>query len=97
VDITLKGVENMRYFKVNNLFPSFSNQADYKGLNIDHFVPGSQCYSPGGIPSYCVIATTEEDFTGSHPDLIELSEAEYMTERKTILDAIAAQATVTAQ
>jgi len=70
----------MKFYLIKNLLDTFGN-ADYKGLNIEQFVRGSQ------VCSYdlteCVIATYE-DFQGQHEDLIELTEDEYKAEVKRI-------------
>lgn len=47
---------------------------DYKGLDISKFIPGSQFYDYAATK--CVVATTE-DYQGEHPDIAELTEAEY--------------------
>lgn len=70
----------MRYFKINNLKNMFG-QCDYKGLDIDKFVPGSQGYSSD--VTYCIIATNEESII-SNTDLLELTEAQYIAEMQII-------------
>lgn len=66
----------MRFFNIKNLLPgSFkSGNLDYKGLDIGQFIPGSQVYTYG--VSECVVATNE-NWEGSHPDVIELTQEEY--------------------
>lgn len=60
------------FYKINNLMKG--NSADYKGLNLELFVPGSQIYKPD--LSFCVIETQEENEV-IHPDLTLLDEAGY--------------------
>lgn len=67
-------VVNLRNIK--NLITIFGT-ADYKGLFIDLFIPGSQVY----IDNECILATTEEYYNGLHPDAIELTEEEYSLKR----------------
>ena len=66
----------MRFFNIKNLLPSpfKSGNLDYKGLDIGQFIPGSQVYAYD--VSECVVATNE-NWEGSHPDVIELTQAEY--------------------
>lgn len=54
--------------------PFGSGQIDYKGLDIDKFIPGSQVYAHD--VTECVIATSE-DYNGENPDVIELTQEEY--------------------
>lgn len=49
----------MKFYKIVNLRDSF-NRADYKGMNITQFIPGSQRCSEDF--HQCVIATNEIDF-----------------------------------
>jgi len=66
----------MRFFNIKNILPGpfNSGQIDYKGLDINQFVPGSQVYAYD--VTECVIATSE-DWQGDHPDVIELTQEEY--------------------
>lgn len=66
----------MRFFNIKNLLPGpfKSGNLDYKGLDIGQFIPGSQVYAYD--VSECVVATNE-NWEGSHPDVIELTQAEY--------------------
>lgn len=65
----------MRYYNIKNIKPNVNGgMIDYKGLDINQFMPGSQVYAYD--LSECVIATTE-DWQGNHPDVIELTQAEY--------------------
>ena len=69
----------MRFFNIKNILPQAfggGGAVDYKGLDISQFVPGSQVYAYD--ISECVIATNE-DWQGNHPDVIELTQAEYET------------------
>ena len=70
----------MKFYKISNLVNRFG-QYDYKDLDIDKFIAGSQVYSEDD--SICLIATTEENPL-AHVDLIELTEAEYTTKRQEI-------------
>jgi hypothetical protein len=63
-----------------------STVADYKGLDINQFLPGSQAYHPED--GTCVIATDEDLSSFAHDDVTILTEAEYVTERAVITDAI---------
>lgn len=47
---------------------------DYKGLDIDSFVPGSQVY-PSGTRDFYVI--TEQEDIPKHEDILLVTEAEY--------------------
>lgn len=66
----------MRFFNIKNILPGpfNSGQIDYKGLDINQFVPGSQVYAYD--VTECVIATSE-DYNGENPDVIELTQEEY--------------------
>lgn len=69
----------MKFIKINNATNQFG-QWDYKGLDINQIITGSQEYQKDG--TICVIATNEEGF--SNPDIFELSEVEYITLRNSI-------------
>ena len=65
----------MRFFNIKNIKPyAGGGIIDYKGMDIEKFVPGSQVYAYD--VSECVVATNE-NWEGSHPDVIELTQAEY--------------------
>jgi len=70
----------IKFYHINNLLDIFG-RPDYKGLNLDVFVPGSQVLSHDFRE--CIIATTE-DFQGYHEDLTELTEEQYIAERERI-------------
>jgi|GEM_PF-1202895 len=66
----------MRFFNIKNIKPyAGGGIIDYKGMDIEKFVPGSQVYAYD--VSECVIATTEDDFQGTSEDVIELTQEEY--------------------
>ncbi|WP_088187534.1 hypothetical protein [Desulfosporosinus sp. FKA] len=71
----------MKYLKIVNLTNQFG-QCDYKGLDIEQFVPGSQAYSTDR--SYCLV-TTNENITTLPIDVTELQEADYTTQRQSII------------
>lgn len=73
----------MQYLRINNLFNSF-NQPDYKGLDIDLFISGSQVYDLEPSSNYCIIATNEENII-SHSDIQIISESEYLQEKQNII------------
>lgn len=66
----------MKFYNIKNILPQpfGSGQIDYKGLDIDKFIPGSQVYAHD--VTECVIATSE-DYNGENPDVIELTQEEY--------------------
>jgi len=73
----------MKYLKVLNLKNSFG-QIDYKGLDINKFIPGSQVY-PNDLGS-CLVATNEVLET-LPIDVEELIEADYFSQRYIIEDS----------
>lgn len=70
----------MKYLKINNLQSKFG-QYDYKGLDINQFIPCSQICSIDN--TYCLIATNE-NITTLLTDVVELTEEQYTTERTSI-------------
>lgn len=58
--------------RIEDWLPGGSGSADYKGLNIDCFVPGSQLY----FKDYCYVKTTE-DLSSAYKDVKVVSEEEY--------------------
>lgn len=56
-----------------------NGHSDYKGLNIDNFVAGSQVYD---FDNKVCIIETNEDYTGSNPDLQVLTKEEYIEIRE---------------
>ncbi|WP_411552303.1 hypothetical protein [Paenibacillus lautus] len=70
----------MKFYKVTSL--QLFGQYDYKGLDIDKFIPGSQVYND--IDNEFSVATTEVLFQG-HPDVAEITEAEYTTYRDRVI------------
>lgn len=70
----------MNFVKINNLTKNGTGAMDYKGLDIDSFVGGSQVYEK--YMSYCILATNEEVAAKSiSADITLLSETEYQNER----------------
>lgn len=64
----------MIYVKVSNVFTSQGN-ADYKGLDLDKIVPGTQLYPQGA--NYCIVG-----YEGDLPmntDLVEVTETDHTT------------------
>lgn len=72
----------MIFLRVTTLTNSFG-QCDYKGLDIDKFVPGSQVYKKD--MTMCVIATTEDGELPSNPDLEIITEQQYIQEKQEII------------
>lgn len=75
----------MKLLKISNLVGQFGGQVDYKGLNIDQFIPGSQVYKHDF--SYCIVATFEES-TSLHSDVTELTPEQYSVEKQVIIAEI---------
>lgn len=71
----------MKYVKVINLTNAFGT-ADYKGLNIEMIIPGSQVYDD--TLSLFIGATTEEALP-MNADLIEITEEEYKSQKAEII------------
>lgn len=72
------------YLKIINLFDMFG-QPDYKGLDINLFVPGSQVYDlKAGI---CYVKTSEQSVP-QNADITVLSEADYIAGTNVIKEAI---------
>ena len=65
----------MKAVKISNLVQP-NGSVDYKGLNIDLNVPGTQVYDIEDGNNVAYLYTTQ-DVLPQHPDLIEISEAEY--------------------
>lgn len=64
----------MKYVKIDNLISKTNGICDYKGLDIDLFIAGSQVYDN----DTAFIGTIEEDIP-QHEDLQILSKNEYDT------------------
>lgn len=68
----------MNYVKVSNLFPpELMGNADYKGLDISQFIPGSQYYPAG---QNIALLATKEEVIPDHPDITVITEQEYRDE-----------------
>lgn len=83
----------MKLVKVSNLMTIF-NSADYKGLDINKFIAGSQIYKKD--MSECAIATTEETIP-AQVDLVELTEQQYVAYREAIMAEQQAEIVTTEQ
>jgi|GEM_PF-6394916 len=66
-------MENVYFYKVSNLVKF--GEYNYKGLDIDQFITGSQIYDDKNN-SFAVVST--EDFSGSNVDVKRLTEQEYL-------------------
>ena len=77
------GVNNVG-LKINS-FLNLYGSADYKGFDVDLFVPGSQIANKEC--TYCVVATNE-DKDIIHPDIVVITEQQYIDERNAILEAV---------
>ncbi|MBV4417608.1 hypothetical protein [Clostridium tyrobutyricum] len=67
----------MKYIKINNFYNLF-NQPDYKGLNLDEIIPGSQLYPANS--TYAVVATNE-GLSSLPTDIEELTQEQYLEEK----------------
>ncbi|MEK5477267.1 hypothetical protein NYE70_09950 [Paenibacillus sp. FSL R5-0407] len=65
------------FYKVKNLMTF--GQYDYKGLDLDQFIAGSQVYND--TDNEFAVASTEEGFDG-HADVTQITEAEYLAYRE---------------
>lgn len=74
----------MKYIKIVNLIDN-GGIADYKGLDINMIVPGSQEYTQNH--AQCILAT-KQAIVKSHIDITELTEVEYQAEKKFFLDGL---------
>jgi cyclophilin family peptidyl-prolyl cis-trans isomerase len=70
----------MKYIKINNFLNEF-DQPDYKGLDLNKVIPGSQIYSQD--LSYAVLAT-EEEFVTLPTDTNELTQEQYLQEKGSV-------------
>ncbi|MFY2158505.1 hypothetical protein ACOSZF_23405 [Cytobacillus firmus] len=69
----------MEYIRVENLY-SIDGQADYKGLEFNKIVSGTQLYPRN--ENYCMIG-----YLGTlveHPDITVITDTDYQTLRKTL-------------
>lgn len=74
----------MKYLKITNLKNIFG-QCDYKGLDINQFIAGSQVYAQD--MSCCVLATNE-NITIISTDITELQETDYNIQRAQLLAGV---------
>ncbi|QXE19551.1 hypothetical protein [Clostridium sp. 001] len=70
----------MKYIKINNFYNKF-DQPDYKGLDLNQICAGSQLYPPN--VTYAIFATNEE-LTTLSADIVEITEADYTSEKTAI-------------
>ena len=63
----------MKFLRISNPISKFG-QYDYKGLDINQFIPGSQVYKADNT---VVLVVTNHDGYIPHDDLSELIESEY--------------------
>ncbi|WCF07070.1 hypothetical protein NDS46_22450 [Paenibacillus thiaminolyticus] len=64
----------MQGLKLTNVIGERGGQYDYKGLDIDKFVPGSQVY-PSGTRDFFVI--TQEEHIPEHEDIHFITKEDY--------------------
>jgi hypothetical protein len=64
----------MKYLKINNIYQEGETRLDYKTLDIEQFVPGSQVYPI--FDNFCLVKTRQDDYP-IHPDIEEITEQEY--------------------
>lgn len=65
----------MRVLKIHNI--GSNGVIDYKGLNIEMFVPGSALYPYDlTVSDFCYVKTTEENIP-NHPDILDVDQEEY--------------------
>lgn len=64
----------MKGIKITNVVGERGGNYDYKGLDFELFVPGTQIY-PKGTRDFCVI--TEEENIPEHEDIVRITEEEY--------------------
>jgi hypothetical protein len=62
------------FVRIDNLLGK-KGQIDYKGIDMDDIVIGTQVY-PHGAPSYCILETEQTTFP-DNPDITVLTEQEY--------------------
>ncbi|MFW5436260.1 hypothetical protein [Paenibacillus apiarius] len=60
--------------KIVNIMPERGGNCDYKGLDIDKFIPGSQVYPSGTRDCYVI---TEEENIPEHEDITLITTEEY--------------------
>lgn len=65
----------MNFLHIKNLVGPNGGNYDYKGLDIDLFIAGSQIYFNNGTE---VLVITEEDVIPEHEDIKILTEQQYM-------------------
>lgn len=63
--------------KVNNVIPSGGGNADYKGLDLEHIVPGSQVYLQDTDLATVAYFKYKGDIV-THSDVSTVTEAEYL-------------------
>lgn len=68
------------YIKITNL-ANAQGQCDYKGLNINQFIAGSQVYD---LANNIALIKTSENVTIVNADITILTEADYNTQKQQI-------------
>lgn len=69
----------MQGLKILNLLPEGGGTCDYKGLNIDMFLPGSQIYPPS--ERVCYVITNQENIP-DNKDIIVITTDKYEEARQ---------------
>lgn len=69
----------MQGLKILNLVPEGGGVCNYKGLDIDMFIPGSQIYP--GDERACYLITNEETIP-EHADILRITTDEYEVARE---------------
>lgn len=69
----------MQGLKINNILPEGGGTCDYKGLNIDMFVPGSQIYLKDEHACYVI---SNEETIPEHADILRITTDEYEAARE---------------
>ncbi|WP_268623899.1 hypothetical protein [Paenibacillus alvei] len=68
----------MQGLKISNIYSEYGGDLDYKGLDVEQFVPGSQIYPANeGI---CYVITNEEEVP-EHSDIVMITTDEYEAAR----------------
>lgn len=73
----------MRYIKINNFYDAFG-QPNYKGLNLDEIISGSQLYPENS--TYAIVATNQE-LTTLPMDVEEITQEQYLQEKTNLQTA----------
>lgn len=71
----------MKLIKITNLVNNLFKKCDYKGLDIDLFIQGSQVYNMEGDT---VCLGTNEEFIPDNPDVAIITEQDYIDFRDAV-------------